>query len=122
MAIALGSARGTSKSTLFVFGEVLNQVHQFKHMLQIDTAPVMLRHIELAFSDQYIGRSDMWRLQQSLRGTCVYSEKKILYAGLIKATVKRMFSKDGLVSIFVLQDTCIRLLLQHSLTSLLACT
>ncbi|KAI8576187.1 hypothetical protein K450DRAFT_274948 [Umbelopsis ramanniana AG] len=64
----------------------------------IDTAPVMLRHIELAFSDQYIGRSDMWRLQQSLRGTCVYSEKKILYAGLIKATVKRLFSKDGMVT------------------------
>lgn len=40
----------------------------------------------------------MWRLQQSLRGTCVYSEKKILYAGLIKATVKRLFSNDGLVS------------------------
>ncbi|KAH8555450.1 hypothetical protein BGW37DRAFT_525517 [Umbelopsis sp. PMI_123] len=63
----------------------------------IDTEPVTLRHIELSFSDQYIGRSDMWRLQQSLRGTCVYSEKKILYAGLIKATVKRLFSKDGLV-------------------------
>lgn len=88
-------------------------------MLQIDTAPVMLRHIELAFSDQYIGRSDMWRLQQSLRGTCVYSEKKILYVGLIKATVKRLFSKDGLVSIFVLHDSCNRLFHQHNLTSFL---
>ncbi|KAM3588807.1 vacuolar membrane-associated protein iml1 [Umbelopsis sp. WA50703] len=64
----------------------------------INSSMVALDHIELAFNDQYIGRSDMWRLQQSLRGTCVYSEKKILYAGLIKATVKRLFSGDSLVT------------------------
>ena len=36
----------------------------------------------------------MWRLQQSLNGTCVYAEKKILFAGVIKATVRRQFIND----------------------------
>ncbi|KAI9272610.1 hypothetical protein BY458DRAFT_539708 [Sporodiniella umbellata] len=60
----------------------------------IDPTPVSLDHIELAFKEQYLSRSDMWRLQQSLKGTCAYLEKKILYAGSIKTTVKRLF-KDG---------------------------
>jgi hypothetical protein len=55
---------------------------------------VSLDHVELAFKEQYLGRSDMWRLQQSLKGTCVYLEKKILYAGSIKATVKRLFTDE----------------------------
>lgn len=53
-----------------------------------------LDHVELAFKEQYLGRSDMWRLQQNLKGTCVYLEKKILFAGSIKATVKRIFAND----------------------------
>jgi hypothetical protein len=55
---------------------------------------VALDHVELAFKEQYLGRSDMWRLQQNLKGTCVYHEKKILFAGSIKATVKRLFAHE----------------------------
>lgn len=55
---------------------------------------VALDHVELGFKEQYLGRSDMWRLQQNLKGTCVYHEKKILFAGSIKATVKRLFAHD----------------------------
>jgi hypothetical protein len=36
----------------------------------------------------------MWRLQQNLKGTCVYHEKKILFAGSIKATIKRLFAHE----------------------------
>ncbi|KAG1464634.1 hypothetical protein G6F46_003278 [Rhizopus delemar] len=59
-----------------------------------DPTSVSLDHVELAFKEQYLGRSDMWRLQQSLKGNCAYLEKKILYAGSIKATAKRLF-KEG---------------------------
>ncbi|KAI7907009.1 uncharacterized protein BX663DRAFT_494494 [Cokeromyces recurvatus] len=59
---------------------------------------VALDHVELAFKEQYLGRSDMWRLQQSLSGTCVYHEKKILFAGSIKATIKRLFANDEQVT------------------------
>ncbi|KAI8986397.1 hypothetical protein BDB01DRAFT_849455 [Pilobolus umbonatus] len=60
----------------------------------IDPSAVKLDHIELAFKEQYLGRSDMWRLQQSLKGTCVYVEKKIIFAGAIKATIKRLYAKE----------------------------
>lgn len=55
-------------------------------------------HVELAFKEQYLGRSDMWRLQQYLERTCVYSEKKILFAGTIKVTVKRLFVNNEQVA------------------------
>ncbi|KAI8098681.1 uncharacterized protein BX664DRAFT_288302 [Halteromyces radiatus] len=66
---------------------------------------VALDHVELAFKEQYLGRSDMWRLQQSLAGTCAYLEKKILFAGAIKTTVKKMWSADKEVTSGYISDT-----------------
>lgn len=49
-------------------------------------------HIELSFRDQYIARSDMWRMAiASLSNTCVYLGKKIHFVGSIKATVKAIY-------------------------------
>lgn len=64
-----------------------------------------LDHVELAFKEQYLGRSDMWRLQQNLKGTCVYHEKKILFAGSIKATVKRLFAHEEQMSSGYITET-----------------
>lgn len=36
--------------------------------------------IEISFKDQYIGRSDMWRLKLSLQNTCAYAGKKISFS------------------------------------------
>lgn len=48
----------------------------------------------------------MWRLQQKLKNTCVYHEKKILFAGSIKATVKRLFAKtEQLTSGYITETT-----------------
>lgn len=48
----------------------------------------------------------MWRLQQRLKGTCVYLEKKILFAGSIKATVKRLFAnEEQLTSGYITETT-----------------
>ncbi|KAG2194867.1 hypothetical protein INT47_002661 [Mucor saturninus] len=72
----------------------------------IDPYQVALDHVELAFKEQYLGRSDMWRLQQRLKGTCVYLEKKILFAGSIKATVKRLFAnEEQLTSGYITETT-----------------
>ncbi|KAI9032760.1 hypothetical protein CLU79DRAFT_830598 [Phycomyces nitens] len=60
----------------------------------IDPGPVTLTHVELWFKEQYLGRSDMWRLQQSLKGACVYIEKKLVFAGAIKATAKKLYNDD----------------------------
>ncbi|KAI7859494.1 hypothetical protein BDC45DRAFT_216782 [Circinella umbellata] len=72
----------------------------------IDPSEAALDHVELSFKEQYLGRSDMWRLQQSLNGTCVYAEKKILFAGVIKATVRRQFINDQeMVSGYINENT-----------------
>ncbi|KAF9572963.1 vacuolar membrane-associated protein iml1 [Mortierella alpina] len=49
------------------------------------------KYVELTFRDQYIGRSDMWRLRTSLVGSCVYETKKIVYLGCIRAQVKEIY-------------------------------
>jgi 3-dehydroquinate dehydratase len=46
-------------------------------------------HVELIFRDEYLARSDMWRLVSSeLAGKTVYKGQKILFLGTIKALVK----------------------------------
>lgn len=43
----------------------------------VDPTSVALDSLELTFKDQYLGRSDMWRLKDNLTGSCVYTNKKI---------------------------------------------
>ena len=46
-------------------------------------------HVELIFRDEYLARSDMWRLVYSeIAGKTVYKGQKILFLGTIKALVK----------------------------------
>lgn len=37
----------------------------------VDPTSVALDSLELTFKDQYLGRSDMWRLKDNLTGSCV---------------------------------------------------
>ena len=47
----------------------------------VNPESVALDSIELTFKDQYMGRSEMWRLKNSLLNTCVYLNKKIEFCG-----------------------------------------
>ncbi|KAI8062508.1 hypothetical protein BC940DRAFT_261795 [Gongronella butleri] len=67
----------------------------FIELIDTSMPGVVLDHVELGFKEQYLGRSDMWRLQQHLASSCVYLEKKILFAGSIKTTVKKLWSGDN---------------------------
>ncbi|KAI1300655.1 vacuolar membrane-associated protein iml1 [Mortierella claussenii] len=58
---------------------------------RVDPAQYAAKYVELTFRDQYVGRSDMWRLRTSLVGSCVYETKKILYLGCIRAQVKEIY-------------------------------
>ncbi|KAF3904128.1 hypothetical protein AA313_de0202786 [Arthrobotrys entomopaga] len=43
-------------------------------------------HVEISFRDQYLARSDMWRMAANeLAGHCIYSAKRINFVGSIKA-------------------------------------
>ena len=44
---------------------------------KVDKKDVMLDSVELTFKEQYVGRSEMWRLAKSIRDTCVYLNKKV---------------------------------------------
>ncbi|WFD45059.1 vacuolar membrane-associated protein iml1 [Malassezia psittaci] len=50
-----------------------------------------IEHVELYFKDQYIGRSDMWRLSTSLIDQCVYVGQKIQIPAGMRATVGRLY-------------------------------
>ncbi|KAI9090275.1 hypothetical protein DFS34DRAFT_585192 [Phlyctochytrium arcticum] len=55
--------------------------------MQVEKESIVTHFIELNFRDQYVGRSDMWRLKTLLTGTCVYQGKKITSLG-IRAQIK----------------------------------
>ncbi|KAJ3011603.1 vacuolar membrane-associated protein iml1, partial [Thoreauomyces humboldtii] len=67
----------------------LFELHPRKDVIvrKIDKEPVAADYVELSFRDQYVGRSDMWRLRTVLTGTCVYEGKKVLSLG-IRAQIK----------------------------------
>lgn len=49
-------------------------------------------HVDISFRDQFLVRSDMWRLVMSeLAGKIIYKGQKIVFMGHIKATVKNIF-------------------------------
>ncbi|RKP13550.1 hypothetical protein BJ684DRAFT_19966, partial [Piptocephalis cylindrospora] len=58
---------------------------------RVDPKSVAADFVTLTFRDQYLGRSDMWRLNRSIQGTCVYTKKRITFAGCIHTTVKEIY-------------------------------
>ena len=56
---------------------------------KVDKKDVTLDSVELTFKEQYVGRSEMWRLAKSIRETCVYLNKKV---DLCQGTYSRSFS------------------------------
>ncbi|XP_069703010.1 GATOR complex protein Iml1 isoform X2 [Periplaneta americana] len=71
----------------------------------VNPEDVALDSVELTFKDQYMGRSEMWRLKNSLVNTCVYSNKKIEFcAGSIRCQVYEMWSLGDRVACGVITD------------------
>ncbi|KAF9375803.1 vacuolar membrane-associated protein iml1 [Podila verticillata] len=71
-----------------------------------DPSAYAAKYVELTFRDQYVGRSDMWRLRTSLVGSCVYEAKKILYAGCIRVQVKEIYvGNQSVPSGYITSDT-----------------
>ncbi|KKZ60121.1 hypothetical protein EMCG_05146 [[Emmonsia] crescens] len=57
-----------------------------------DRSQCTASHVELIFRDQFLVRSDMWRLAMSeLADKPVYKGQKIVFMGSIKATVKSIY-------------------------------
>ncbi|CAG8954787.1 hypothetical protein HYFRA_00004712 [Hymenoscyphus fraxineus] len=57
-----------------------------------DPAISSASHVELSFKDEYLSRSDMWRLAlQELANKTVFKNQKILFLGTIKAQVTAIY-------------------------------
>ncbi|XP_034950976.1 GATOR complex protein Iml1 isoform X3 [Chelonus insularis] len=75
------------------------------YMNIVNPDDVALDSIELTFKDQYMGRSEMWRLKNSLVNTCVYMNKKIVFcAESIRCQVHEMWSQGDRVACGVITD------------------
>ncbi|XP_037929886.1 GATOR complex protein Iml1-like [Teleopsis dalmanni] len=74
-------------------------------MRLVNAADVALDSIEITFKDQYMGRSEMWRLKTYLTNTCVYINKKIDFNDmLIRCQVYEMWSQGERVSCGVITE------------------
>ncbi|KAJ5476136.1 Winged helix-turn-helix transcription repressor DNA-binding [Penicillium sp. IBT 31633x] len=61
----------------------------------VDRDQCAASHVDIAFRDQYMVRSDMWRLVMSeLSDKIIYKGQKITFMGSIKATVKNIFIRE----------------------------
>ncbi|KAJ9573995.1 hypothetical protein L9F63_008625, partial [Diploptera punctata] len=75
------------------------------HMNIVNPEDVALDSVELTFKDQYMGRSEMWRLKKSLVNSCVYLNKKIEFCGgSIRCQVYEMWSQGDRVACGVITD------------------
>ncbi|XP_053623506.1 GATOR complex protein Iml1 isoform X2 [Plodia interpunctella] len=71
----------------------------------VNVPDVALDSLELTFKDQYMGRSEMWRLKNHLVNTCVYLNKKIEYCGgAIRCQVYEMWSQGDRVACGVVTE------------------
>ncbi|KAK5665637.1 vacuolar membrane-associated protein iml1 [Batrachochytrium dendrobatidis] len=61
---------------------------------KVDKESVTASFVEVTFRDQYIGRTDMWRLKMSLTGTALYYGKQVLTLG-IRGQVKDIIINGG---------------------------
>lgn len=74
-------------------------------MRVVDPKDVALDSVEITFKDQYMGRSEMWRLKTALTNTCVYMNKKIKFcAGSIRCQIYEMWSQGDRVSCGVINE------------------
>ncbi|OQD67388.1 hypothetical protein PENDEC_c037G05387 [Penicillium decumbens] len=61
----------------------------------VDREQCAASHVDISFRDQYMVRSDMWRLVMSeLIDRIIYKGQKITFMGSVKATVKNIFIRE----------------------------
>ncbi|XP_071550419.1 GATOR complex protein Iml1 isoform X2 [Panulirus ornatus] len=83
------------------------QLRNYKDVIinKVEPKDVTLELVELTFKDQYLGRSDMWRLKMNLVNSVVYLNKKVEFcSGSIRCQVYEMWAQGGKVACGVVTD------------------
>ncbi|KAJ7481036.1 hypothetical protein B0H11DRAFT_1230530 [Mycena galericulata] len=65
---------------------------------KVDPANYSADYVEFIFQDQYLGRSDMWRLGEHLVGQCVYTDQDVAFVGGIAAKIQTIYVDGKKVS------------------------
>ncbi|KAJ7772896.1 hypothetical protein DFH07DRAFT_146815 [Mycena maculata] len=58
---------------------------------KVDPTNYSADYVEFIFQDQYLGRSDMWRLGEHLVGQCVYIDQDVAFVGGIAAKIQTIY-------------------------------
>ncbi|XP_032791433.2 GATOR complex protein Iml1 [Daphnia magna] len=75
------------------------------HVTVVDPTSAALDSVELTFKDQYLGRSDMWRLKNCLIGTCLYIGKKLEFCSKsVRCQVHEMWGQGERVACGVITE------------------
>ncbi|KAK7038281.1 DEP domain-containing protein [Favolaschia claudopus] len=61
------------------------------YVTKVDPANYSADFVEFIFQDQYLGRSDMWRLGEQLVGQCVYTDQEVAFVGGIAAKIQTIY-------------------------------
>ncbi|XP_068246692.1 GATOR complex protein Iml1 isoform X2 [Palaemon carinicauda] len=83
------------------------QLRNYKDVIvrKVDPKAVALELVELTFKDQYLSRSDMWRLKTNLVNSVVYINKKVEFcAGIVRCQVYEMWALGEKVACGVVTD------------------
>jgi len=63
---------------------------------KVDPKSVALDSVELTFKEQYMGRSEMWRIKKKLVNSCAFLNKKVeLCGGSIRCYINEMWASDS---------------------------
>ncbi|XP_039257201.2 GATOR1 complex protein DEPDC5-like [Styela clava] len=95
------------KDTISIEHTIANQfnLHAFQsvYVLKVDPMDISLDLLEVTFKDQYISRSDMWRLKRHLVGSCTCINEKVEYCD-IRAQVNELWIDSNKVKCGLVTD------------------
>ncbi|XP_023323795.1 GATOR complex protein DEPDC5 [Eurytemora carolleeae] len=103
--------KNIAKEVVYVEKSIAETFHllNFKNVVvnKIEKEKISLDVVELLFKDQYMGRSEMWRLKNSLINSVVFINKKVNFCkDTIRCTVLEMWNQgEKLACGLVTQDT-----------------
>ncbi|KAJ3558430.1 hypothetical protein NM688_g932 [Phlebia brevispora] len=67
-------------------------------LTKVDKTAWSADYVELTFQDQYLGRNEMWRLDQHLVGQCLYVDQEISFIGVVSAKIHTIYINGKKVS------------------------
>ena len=109
-------SRAVPKDTVYILKSIAESFHlsNYKSLVvnKVVKEDVALDSVELLFKEQYLGRSEMWRLKKSLIDSVVFLKKKIGFSkDSVRCDVSEMWGRGDRVACgFITPDTKVHFL------------